>query len=108
MKGIGAGSRLFEIMERKTAIPTDGVIPSFRHTPLLIYLMPGAYFPTPKSPVVGLILPSAHGKISFDNVSFRYPTRPQTRIFENASFTVEPGTSTYFTIHQTNLGVQDP
>ncbi|KAJ3123936.1 Multidrug resistance protein 1 [Physocladia obscura] len=36
------------------------------------------------------------GKIEFKQVSFRYPTRPDTEIFENFSFTVEPGQTVAF------------
>ena len=39
----------------------------------------------------GRILSQVHGKIEFKNVSFAYPTRPQTFIFKDLSFTVEPG-----------------
>ncbi len=44
---------------------------------------------TPKNPVA---LPKpAKGEIKFENVSFAYPTRPETRVLENVSFTVVPG-----------------
>jgi ATP-binding cassette, subfamily B (MDR/TAP), member 1 len=33
-----------------------------------------------------------HGKISFDNVHFRYPTRPGVRVLRGLSINVEPGT----------------
>ncbi|RUS32575.1 LOW QUALITY PROTEIN: ATP-binding cassette sub-family B member 10, mitochondrial [Jimgerdemannia flammicorona] len=65
MKGIGAGGRLFELLDRKTSIPTD----------------------------TGIILPNAYGKITFHNVSFAYPARKQSNIFGNLSLSVEPGTS---------------
>ncbi|RUP12588.1 ATP-binding cassette sub-family B member 10, mitochondrial [Jimgerdemannia flammicorona] len=64
MKGIGAGGRLFELLDRKTSIPTD----------------------------TGIILPNAYGKITFHNVSFAYPARKQSNIFGNLSLSVEPGT----------------
>ncbi|RUS20628.1 P-loop containing nucleoside triphosphate hydrolase protein [Endogone sp. FLAS-F59071] len=64
MKGIGAGSRLFELLDRTTAIPTDA----------------------------GVVLRNAYGNITFRDVTFVYPSRSQFKIFDNLSLTVEPGT----------------
>ncbi|KAJ3124101.1 (ABC) transporter [Physocladia obscura] len=36
------------------------------------------------------------GKIEFANVNFHYPTRPDSKIFENFSFTIEPGKTVAF------------
>ncbi|KAI8620681.1 putative ABC transporter protein, partial [Chytriomyces sp. MP71] len=36
------------------------------------------------------------GKIEFKNVSFHYPTRPETKIFKDFSFTIEPGKTVAF------------
>lgn len=65
MKGIGAGSRLFELLDRKP--------------PISLY--------------DGVAVKDPRGKIVFENVGFAYPTRPALRIFDNLSFTIEPGTS---------------
>jgi ATP-binding cassette subfamily B protein len=44
------------------------------------------------APAQPLALPSpAHGALQFDNVSFHYPTRPNTAALENFSLSVEPG-----------------
>ncbi|ORY32772.1 P-loop containing nucleoside triphosphate hydrolase protein [Rhizoclosmatium globosum] len=36
------------------------------------------------------------GKIEFKNVAFQYPTRPESKIFEDFSFTIEPGKTVAF------------
>ncbi|OZJ02155.1 hypothetical protein BZG36_04638 [Bifiguratus adelaidae] len=64
MKGIGAGSRLFELLDRPSAIPLDS----------------------------GEILKDARGRIQFHNVDFAYPTRPKTAIFKDMNLIIDPGT----------------
>ncbi|RKP26234.1 P-loop containing nucleoside triphosphate hydrolase protein [Syncephalis pseudoplumigaleata] len=65
MKGLGAGSRLFELLDREPAIPKTG----------------------------GARLPVVRGEIRFDHVDFTYPTRPGSQVLDDLSFTVKPGTS---------------
>ncbi|KAI0396177.1 putative ATP-binding cassette protein [Xylariaceae sp. FL0594] len=65
MKGVGAASRLFELEDRKPAIP-----------------------PTRGTPVR-----SAKGVIEFSNVSFAYPTRPDNQIFKDMSFSIPGGSN---------------
>ncbi|HZP77445.1 MAG TPA: ABC transporter transmembrane domain-containing protein [Pseudolabrys sp.] len=61
----GAAERLFEILAVEPAI---------------------------KRPANPVALPSpARGEIGFANVGFRYPSRTDTRVLENVSFTVKPG-----------------
>lgn len=64
-KSIGAGSRIWEIMDREPAIPLTGGI-----TPLEL----------PK------------GKIVFRNVAFTYPSREDIQIFKDLSLEIAPGT----------------
>ncbi|KAG0166181.1 ATP-binding cassette sub- B member 10, mitochondrial [Apophysomyces sp. BC1015] len=64
MKGVGASDRLFDLLQRKSAIPTD----------------------------TGKVLSQLQGKIRFENINFTYPTRPHSPIFKDFSLTVEPGT----------------
>ncbi|MBN8499914.1 MAG: ATP-binding cassette domain-containing protein [Sphingomonadales bacterium] len=65
LRGAGAASRLSELLNEKPAIAP------------------------PERP---LALPSpGRGKISFENVTFRYPTRPDTAALVDFSLTVEPG-----------------
>lgn len=67
MKGIGASTRLWELTDKKPAIPVHGgVIPS--------------------SPITG--------NIQFCDVGFRYPTRDDVVIFDKLSLTVPPGSIT--------------
>ncbi|KAF7731818.1 ATP-binding cassette sub- B member 10, mitochondrial [Apophysomyces ossiformis] len=64
MKGVGASERLFDLLQRESAIPVDS----------------------------GKVLSNLQGRIRFENISFTYPTRPHSPIFKNFSLTVEPGT----------------
>lgn len=66
MKGAGAASRLFELMDREPSI----------------------------KPTVGKKLVSARNlPISFEHVKFAYPTRPAVNIFEDLTFTITPGSN---------------
>lgn len=64
MKGTGAAQRLLELMRAR---------PSIRAT---------AGIPVP---------PNIKGEITFENVTFAYPTRPDNLIFDNCSFTINAG-----------------
>ena len=63
MKGVGAASRLFELQDRQPTI----------------------------QPTVGAPVKSARGPITFDNVSFNYPTRPAVPIFHGLNFEIPQG-----------------
>ncbi|ANB15171.1 ATP-binding cassette permease MDL2 [Sugiyamaella lignohabitans] len=65
MKGSGAASRLFEIMDRNPSI----------------------------HPSKGEKLENPRGIIKFENVKFAYPTRPAVNIFQNLTFTIPPGSN---------------
>lgn len=65
MKGAGAASRLFDIQDIKPTI----------------------------SPTIGIPVKSARGSITFENVSFSYPTRPGVRIFDNLDFEIPEGSN---------------
>jgi putative ABC transport system ATP-binding protein len=65
MKGVGAASRLFELQDRKPAIPAT----------------------------VGLKVVSAQGPIKFDHVTFAYPTRPAVNIFNDLNFEIPSGSN---------------
>ncbi|KAL3266073.1 hypothetical protein HHI36_010259 [Cryptolaemus montrouzieri] len=63
-KSIGAGSRIWEIMDREAEIPLKGgIIP----------------------------LEAPKGKIVFQNVVFSYPSREDIKIFHNLNLEIEPG-----------------
>jgi ABC-type multidrug transport system fused ATPase/permease subunit len=64
MKGLGAGSRLFELLDQKPKIDKE----------------------------IGQRLEQIKGEIRFENVHFTYPTRPGVRVLDGLSFTVKPGT----------------
>lgn len=65
MKGVGAASRLFEMQDRKPAIPAT----------------------------IGKKVISAQGPIKFSNVTFAYPTRPAVKIFDNLDFEIPSGSN---------------
>lgn len=65
MKGLGAATRLFELLDRQ---------PSIKST-------------------IGLPVPRLKGVIKFEDVAFAYPTRPAINIFNGITFAVEPGTN---------------
>ncbi|KAM3626059.1 uncharacterized protein V6R79_021901 [Siganus canaliculatus] len=66
MKGFGAGSRLWELLDRKPEFPLNE----------------------------GLVLPpdQLRGQLEFRDVSFSYPTRQEAPIFQNLSLQVPAGT----------------
>jgi putative ABC transport system ATP-binding protein len=63
MKGVGAASRLFELQDRKPTV----------------------------AQTIGRKVQSAHGRITFSDVSFAYPTRPAVNIFNGLSFEIPSG-----------------
>lgn len=65
MKGVGAASRLFELLDRAPAIRAT----------------------------VGRRVVSAQGPICFDRVRFAYPTRPAVPIFDGLSFAIPSGSN---------------
>ncbi|KAM7050153.1 ATP-binding cassette sub-family B member 10, mitochondrial isoform 1-T1 [Molossus nigricans] len=68
MKGLGAGARLWELLERKPELPFDE----------------------------GLILDekSFQGALEFKNVHFTYPARPEVPIFQDFSLSIPSGSVT--------------
>ncbi|KAJ2458563.1 ATP-binding cassette permease mdl1 [Coemansia sp. RSA 2424] len=64
MKGVGAGSRLFYLLDRTPAVD-----------------------PNPNGAVIG----DFKGAIKFENVDFHYPTRPNVPVFQNLSLEIAPG-----------------
>lgn len=65
MKGVGAASRLFELMDREPAI----------------------------KPTKGEKLINGRATIKFENVKFAYPTRPAMTIFEDLTFEIPAGSN---------------
>jgi ATP-binding cassette, subfamily B, bacterial len=47
--------------------------------------------PAVQAPAVPVVLPPARGEIAFENVTFAYPTRPQTPVVKDMSFRIRPG-----------------
>ena len=71
MRGIGASTRVFEIIDKKSLIPNNiGIIPEFNSTDMII------------------------GEIAFNNVKFTYPTRPDVSVLNGFTLSVEPNKST--------------
>ncbi|KAJ8385958.1 hypothetical protein AAFF_G00177790 [Aldrovandia affinis] len=63
MQGVGAAEKVFEYIDRKPALPQDG-----QETP-----------------------DTCKGLVEFKNVTFAYPTRPDTQILKGVSFVLRPG-----------------
>lgn len=40
----------------------------------------------------GKVIEKVRGRVTFENVHFRYPTRPGVRVLRNFNLTVQPGT----------------
>ncbi|XP_016018842.2 ATP-binding cassette sub-family B member 10, mitochondrial [Rousettus aegyptiacus] len=68
MRGLGAGGRLWELLERRPGLPFDG----------------------------GVVLqqPGFRGALQFRNVHFAYPTRPEAPVFRDFSLSVPAGAVT--------------
>lgn len=66
-KGVGASIRVFEILDRKYAIPIDEGI---------------------------TLKTQPKGEIYFKNIGFSYPARPNNKILNNLNLVINPGTMT--------------
>ncbi|KAJ2540858.1 ATP-binding cassette permease mdl1, partial [Coemansia sp. RSA 1933] len=64
MKGVGAGSRLFYLLDRTPAVD-----------------------PNPD----GVVIDDFKGRIRFEDVDFSYPARPNAPVFQKLSLDIEPG-----------------
>lgn len=73
MKGIGAGNRVFGLLERDPLVPY-GV---------------GAPFPKPNPSLAG----EQMGTIRFENVSFSYPSRPKVMVLKDFDLELKNGES---------------
>jgi ABC-type multidrug transport system fused ATPase/permease subunit len=87
MKGIGASSRLFELLDRQPKIPAESRSNCFNHgIDVVDHLANKLYV------IAGITLSDIRKPIRFENIKFTYPARPQSPIFSNMSLTVNPGT----------------
>ena len=88
MKGVGASSRLWQLVDRVPAIPSSGgkLEPNLK---ILFYTL--HWFA-----LGGKVLPSSvfQGSIEFQNVGFSYPARLNAPIFRNLTLTLPPGSVT--------------
>ena len=74
MKGIGAGTRVFELLEREPMIkPSTGI-----------------HFPDPRITSLG---GAQMGTIKFENVTFKYPSRPRVPVLKDFELTLKGGES---------------
>jgi ABC-type multidrug transport system fused ATPase/permease subunit len=66
MRGVGAGARIFDLLERTPKIhPGQGqVLDAFRR-----------------------------GVVRFENIKFKYPSRPETQVLDGFDLELAPGTS---------------
>ncbi|KAG8192164.1 hypothetical protein JTE90_027805 [Oedothorax gibbosus] len=75
MRGLGASTRLWEIIDRKPLIPFEG----------------------------GITLPNFNGNLSIDNVSFAYPSRPDSSVLSDFSLSIKAG-SVYALVGSSGCG----
>ena len=66
MRGVGAGKRIFELLDRHPAIPPSTGLP---------------------------VDPARRGPIRFEEVYFRYPSRPGVQILKHLDLEVKVGES---------------
>lgn len=66
MKGVGAGSRVFELLDRKSLIASDEGTELSK---------------------------TRNGDISLEGVSFTYPSRKTAPVLQDVTFTIKQGTS---------------
>jgi ABC-type multidrug transport system fused ATPase/permease subunit len=71
MKGLGASSRIFELLDAR---------------PLTVHLGKGRLLPVTTPP----------RRLVFDNVRFSYPSRPNVEILKGVNLSIEPGSSLLF------------
>jgi ATP-binding cassette subfamily B (MDR/TAP) protein 10 len=65
-KGVGSATRIWEIMDRKPMIAAGGLRPT----------------------------EELKGEVKFDNISFKYPSRPDAQVLENLELKLKAGTIT--------------
>ncbi|MBS1111477.1 MAG: transporter related, partial [Anaeromyxobacteraceae bacterium] len=63
MRGLGAAERVFDLTERKPGMPVSG----------------------------GRRLDRVSGRVAYEGVRFRYPTRPDVEVLQGIDLAVEPG-----------------
>ena len=66
MRGVGAGVRIFDLLDRQPAIPPERGVE---------------------------VDPKRRGLIRFENVKFEYPSRPNVTILQDLNFEVQMGES---------------
>ncbi|ORX40765.1 P-loop containing nucleoside triphosphate hydrolase protein [Kockovaella imperatae] len=66
MRGVGASSRVFWLLDRTSAIPLDKGVS---------------------------LAPTRNGRIRFENVRFTYPSRKEVEVLKGVDLSIEPGTS---------------
>ncbi|KAI8809035.1 P-loop containing nucleoside triphosphate hydrolase protein [Cladochytrium replicatum] len=85
MKGVGASTRVFDLLEQRPKIerpPASLFLPSPTSKAMV----------APEPELIPVKLEKVQGRITFENVTFSYPTRPDAHVFKDLTFDVEPGT----------------
>ncbi|KAI8805219.1 P-loop containing nucleoside triphosphate hydrolase protein [Cladochytrium replicatum] len=86
MKGVGASTRVFDLLEQR---------PKIERPPASLFLpapTSKAIVAVPEPETAPVKLEKVQGRITFENVTFSYPTRPDAHVFKDLTFDVEPGT----------------
>ncbi len=80
MKGLGASQRIFELLDRKPNVITTHLERS--HVPAALSVSSVATI-----------------QIEFEHVAFRYPARPEARVFDDLHFTMYPNETLAIVVH---------
>ena len=94
----GAASRLFYLMERTPAIPTSSKSDGRNHDNNRDSTYTNSNSNDAENPdaVTPITLSSVQGAVDFNNVSFAYPTRPNSSVLQNFSFSISPNQTAAF------------
>jgi len=106
MRGLGAADRVFELMGREAAMPLRGGLIPVRSAPPFDFAAPSAPLRSgDQTPAVrpersrrddggeveGRSDPTCQGRISFEQVRFAYPTRPESEVLSGIDLEVASG-----------------
>ncbi|ETO29603.1 P-glycoprotein [Reticulomyxa filosa] len=98
IKALGASERMFQLLDRQSAIPPEKSHLKKQNE----YAQDSGYGVMYTAEFMDQIITNCEkdmkldeeikGHVDFDNVSFRYPSRPERPVLEQLSWKVEPGT----------------
>ncbi|ETO18309.1 hypothetical protein RFI_18967 [Reticulomyxa filosa] len=97
-KALGASERMFQLLDRQTAIPPDKSYMAKQMRLLKSSKKNTAYNEEYMSQILSSsdtevdVEKEIKGSVEFENICFRYPSRPERVVLENLSWSAKPGT----------------